>query len=127
MYDFRDLDLMLKIVDKGDSDGWVETADLASALGFPDDDLRPVGIRLAWMHRYGMLDHSDRDRAWRLSAGGERVVEARLRAAQARALDALPDEALIDVMANVVTHRRLGNPMVANMLRREFMFGTKRR
>lgn len=125
LYDFRDLDLMLKIEDAGDNDGWVETADLASSLGF-GDDLGPVGQRLSWMRRYGMLDRDDKLHTWRLTDGGLRVIEARLRAAQARTIEALPDEAMIEVMANVTSRYHLGSPLIASMLRREFLYGTKR-
>lgn len=126
LYDFRDLDLMLMIEERADEDGWAETADLASSLGF-DDSLQPLGIRFAWMRRYGILDHNAKERTWRLTEGGLRVVEAKLRAAQSRTIEAIPDESLIDVMANVTRRYHHGDPMIATMLRREFMFGTQRR
>ena len=126
LYDFRDLDLLLKIEDEGDNDGWVETEHLAGSLGF-GDELRPVGIRLGWMRRFGMLEHDERDRRWRLTDGAGRVIDARLRAAQARSIENLPDESMIEVMAAVTTRYHLGSPMLATMLRREFLFGTKPR
>lgn len=126
LFDFRDLDLMLMIEERADDDGWAETADLASSLGF-DDTLQPLGIRFSWMRRYGMLDHDARSRAWRLTDGGMRVVEAKLRAAQSRTIEAIPDESLIDVMANVTRRYQQGDPMIATMLRREFLYGTSRR
>jgi len=126
LYDFRDLDLMLKIEDEADAEGWLESAALADSLGF-SDDVRPIGIRLAWMRRYGMVELNEKDRAWRLTQGGLRVIEARLRAAQSSALDKLPDEALVEVMAHVTGRYHHGSPMVAHMLRREFLYGTKPR
>ena len=127
LYDFRDLDLMLTLQERGDDEGWAETADLASSLGF-GDDLQPLGIRFAWMRRFGILEHRDKpDSVWRLTDAGLRVVEAKLRAAQSRAIEAIPDESLIDVMANVTRRYQHGDPMIATMLRREFMYGTHRR
>jgi hypothetical protein len=126
LYDFRDLDLMLKIENEADQEGWVEAAALAASLGF-GEDVRPVAQRLSWMRRYGMLDRHKDSGDWRLTDGGLRVIEARLRAAQSRTIEAIPDEALVDVMAHVTSRFRLGDPMVATMLRREFLFGTKRR
>jgi len=125
LYDFRDLDLMLKIADAGDNDGWVETRQLASDLGVAEENsIQGVAIRLSWMRKFGMLDFDDEHRMWRLSAGGERVTTARLRAAKAKTIDAIPDEQLVDVMAHVTARYRLGDPVMATMLRREFRYGT---
>lgn len=125
LYDFRDLDLMLKVADLGDNEGWIETRALAEALGVPDDEKTSgVAIRLSWMRRYGMLEFDENRRMWRLSSGGQRVTEARLRAAAAKQIDSVPDEALVDVMAHVTTRYRLGDPVMATMLRREFLYGT---
>lgn len=118
IYDFRDLDLMLKISDMGGA----ETPELASALGF-GKDVQPIAIRLSWMRRFGMLDFDGTQ--WDLSAGGLRVVKSKLRAAQASSIDALPDEAMIETMAHI-TSRYHRDPMLAHMLRREFLYGTKR-
>jgi hypothetical protein len=79
------------------------------------------------MRRFGMLDFDPQTRGWRLTRGGERVVEARLRAAAARTIDAVPDEQMVDVMSHVTARYRLGDPMMAAMLRREFVFGTRSR
>jgi len=126
MYDFRDLDLMLTIEDRADKEGWVETAELASTLGF-GEALQPIGIRLAWMRRYGMVDFRPKEHRWRLTDGGLRVVEARLKAAASKRIEALPDEAMVEVMANITSRYHHGSPMVAHMLRREFLYGTKAR
>jgi hypothetical protein len=131
MYDFRDLDLMLKIEDEasGDPEGWLETEELARALGF-DDDKFPIAQRLSWMRRYGMIEirqnqPAHKPKQWRLSEGGLRVVKARVKAAQTRQLEALPEEAMIDVMANVTSRYHHASPMTAAMLRREFAYGTQ--
>lgn len=123
LYDFRDLDLMLKLDAEG---GEAETWEIADALGFHDQDRRAVGIRLAWMRRYGMLEFDQERRLWRLSKGGERVTAARLKAAQTKRIEELPDEAMVDVMASVTSRYRHGEPMLADLLRREFLFGTQK-
>lgn len=130
LYDFRDLDLMLAMAERGDDEGWCETYDLASSFGF-GDHLQPLGIRLSWMKRYGMVDHreakSGLTSAWRLSAGGWRVIDAKLKATQRNALEKIPDEAMVDVMADITARFHRGDAMLATMLRREFAFGTQRR
>lgn len=125
LYDFRDLDLMLTIEERADEDGWASTADLASSSGF-GDNLLPLSRRLAWMRKYGMLEFHSKDHAWRLTDGGIRVVTAKTKAAHT-AIERVPDEALIEVMADVTARYWRGSEMVATMLRREFMFGTNPR
>jgi len=125
MFDFRDLDVLQKIVHEGDDQGWIDTEHLARSMGLGDDHNRNVAIRLAWMRRYGMVVRDDAKGLWRLSRGGERVVSARLRAATVHELEALPEEAMVETMASVVSRYRLVDSMTATMLRREFLFGTQ--
>ena len=127
VFDFRDLDVMMKLEDEANDEGWIETEALASAMGFDEDGLRNVGIRLGWMRRYGMVQRDAKSGLWRLSPGGLRVTKARVRAATARELEALDDEAMVEVMANVTHRYRFADAMTAALLRREFMFGTQPR
>lgn len=120
LYDFRDLDLLLKM---GKDKEW-DTEDLAEALG-QSENVRGVGSRLAWMKRYGMLERSERG-LWYPTHGAQRVTEARLRAGQASTIEELDDELMIEVMSKVTQRYMHGTPMIASMLRREFLFGTKR-
>lgn len=123
LYDFRDLDLMLKLAAEGDN---VTTQEFAEALGLDTERGRTgVGSRLAWMRRYGMLLRGD-DLRWSISDGGNRVINARLRATQKQALDKLDDEAMVEVMAHV-TSRYQHDGLLAHMLRREFLYGTAKR
>jgi hypothetical protein len=125
LYDFRDLDLLLKLKAEGDPEGWLDTENMARSLGF--EEAAKLSSRLTWMRRYGMLEFDGQRRLWRLTPGAERVTAAKLRASQANVIEALPDEAMVEVMAGVATRYRLGDPMVATMLRREFLFGTAAR
>ena len=126
LYDFRDLDLLLKLEKEADLEGWVETAAAADALGFGDNSL-PISRRFAWMRRYGMLEFDPRRKMWRLTPGAQRVTEARTRAAGAKRMERLDDESLIEVMSKVTQRYLHGSPLVASMLRREFLYGTKAR
>lgn len=122
LYDFRDLDIMLKIAAEGDEEGWVETEALASSLGF--EELGAPSSRLSWMRRYGMLEYDSERRLWRLTEGGDRVTRSKLKAGQSKSIEAVPDEAMVEVMASVTTRFRHGEPMLAHLLRREFLYGT---
>jgi len=125
LYDFKDSDLMMKIVDEGDDEGWVETRALAAALGAEENEkVGALGVRLTWMRRFGMMEFDEKKRLWRLSESGDRITRAKLKAATEKTIEAVPDEALVDVMAHVTARYRLGDPVVAAMLRREFRHGT---
>jgi hypothetical protein len=124
VYDFRDLDLMVRFRESLDG---MTSGELSDELGLGEEGIRHVAIRLAWMKRYGMLEHDEDSKLWRLSAGGERVTSARLKAAQAKTIEAIPDESLVDVMAHVCSRFRLGDRVTSTMLRREFQYGTKPR
>ena len=127
LYDFRDLDLMLKLAEEGDDEGWIESDHMARTLGLPPDNggTMAVAHRLSWMRRFGMIEYDRERHMWRLSEGGQRVTKARLRAAHSRTIEAIPDEAMVDVMAKVTQRYIHGEPMMAHLLRREFAYGTQ--
>ena len=125
LYDFRDLDLLLKLAAEADNDGGITTAQMADALN--TKSMHNVASRFAWMKRYGMLERDEKTMAWYMTDGAKRVVMARMRAAQSKQLESMPDESMISVMSHVAQRYRFGDPMIAQMLRREFLFGTQRR
>lgn len=127
LYDFRDLDLMMRIAD--DAEARITSKDLAESIGLDTEGggTQAVAIRLAWMKRFGFVEFDSNRRDWTLSAGGRRITQANLRAAQTRAIEAVPDEAMVEVMSHVTSRYRLGDPVIASLLRREFLFGTQKR
>jgi len=126
LHDFRDLDLMLKIADEGDDEGWVELRQLASSMGADEaEKLNGLGVRFSWMKRFGFLEFDDKAKMWRLSPSGDRIARAKLRAAASKQIEAIPDESIVEVMAHVTSRYRHSDPTTANLLRREFKFGTE--
>jgi hypothetical protein len=125
LFEFRDLDLMHKLASGGGADG-MTSRELAEEIGF-SGEVQSVSVRSSWMRHFGFFDFDEERRLWRLSASGERIVEADVRASTIAALEKVPDEALVDVMAHVTSRYRVGDPTTATLLRREFLFGTKRR
>lgn len=123
LYEFRDLDLMMTLHAEGD--GGMTSAQLSEVLGI--GNAQAVSSRAGWMRRFGMFDYDERSGLWTLSGAGRRVVEAKRRAVLLREVEKVPEENLIDVMSHVTARYRLGDPMVATMLRREFAFGTSPR
>jgi hypothetical protein len=119
VYDFRDMDLMAHL-----AQGPATARQLSETLGLDDEGVRHVAIRFAWMKRFGMLDLNDKTRQWSLSDGGGRVMASQHKAVAKNRIDKIPDEEMIEVMAHVTSRFRLGDPMTAAMLRREFQYGT---
>lgn len=125
LYEFRDFDLMMTLHTEGDSG--LTSVQLAEALGLGAAGAQGVAVRATWMRRFGMFDFDGKHGLWTLSAAGTRVVEAKRRAAALREIEKVPDESMVDVMSHVTARYRLGDPMIAQMLRREFLFGTSPR
>ena len=123
LYDFRDMDLMFKLAEEVNGSRGILATDLAELLGF--EDAKAIGMRLAWMRRYGMLAYNENERLWNLSTGGRRVIDSRLKARELKVVDELPDEAMVEVMAHVTSRYHHGKGMIGNLLRREFLFGTQ--
>lgn len=128
LYDFRDRDIMFRLAEAiNGSHAGIPSTELADMLGFDEGDTRPVAIRMTWMKRYGMVLFDDKARLWSLSPSGRRVVEAHLKAPELKIVEKLPDETMIEVMAQVTSRYMRGEPMLAHMLRREFLYGTRAR
>jgi hypothetical protein len=123
LYEVRDLELMMKVAEEGGASG-VTLAELSESFGLKEDEARSLVMRCAWMKKYGIFSYDQPTKMWTLSQGGERVVAAKIKATAAKAIDTVPDDSMVDVMAHVTSRYRLGDPMLAIMLRREFMFGT---
>jgi hypothetical protein len=117
LYDFRDMDLMMKLA----GEGAATAGEMSDALGFKDEGTHSVATRFAWMKKYGMVIYSEQLRQWSLSDGGERVVQSHVKSASIPAIEKIPDEQMVDVMAHITT-RQHHNQMLGHMLRREFLY-----
>lgn len=120
LYDFRDLDLLLRLAE----DGGMTSKQIGETFGA---EPRTAGSRFAWMRRYGMVDLDEETGAWSVSAAGRRVIQSKLKASTLTVVEKLPDEALVETMAQITSRYIRGEPMLAHMMRREFMYGTRRR
>jgi hypothetical protein len=127
LYDFRDTDIMFKIAENTNGKG-ISSPELAELMGFDSEEgARPIGIRLAWMKRYGMVAYDDKEHLWKLSRSGERVTQAQLLAPELKVVEKMPDEKMVEVMALVTSRFHRGETMLGHMLRREFAYGTQKR
>lgn len=126
VYDFKDTDLMAHLA--ATSALGMTAVEVSEAMGFdPEDGTRAIGMRFAWMKKYGMLNYDEKTHIWSLTNGAERVMSAQKTAAMTAVVEKFPDESMVEVMANITSRYRLGDPMTAALLRREFVYGTSRR
>jgi hypothetical protein len=125
IYDFRDTDLLVKLASLGASGA--SAHDMADEIGLGEDGYRNVGMRFAWMKRYGMVAYDEDKHLWTVTDGAERVIESHARAAAIKTIEKVPDESMVEIMSHVTSRYRLGDPMIADLLRREFQYGTSRR
>src|SRR5262245_48539986 len=91
LYSFRDTDIMFKIAENTNGRGIAATA-LAELMGFDaEDGAQPIGMRLVWMKRYGMVAYDEKDKLWNLTRGGQRVTDAHLLAPELKVVEKMPD------------------------------------
>lgn len=107
LYGIADGELLGVVDDLADENGWTTTlavrAQLGEPLDLPEDTRSGVGMRLAWLVRYGWLEKGERERvdtddergwrwsqAWRLTAMGHALLDnPKLTASVERALETL--------------------------------------
>lgn len=72
--DFTDAGIIYAIEDNIGPDGYADVTDLGEALG--QDNLRSLGVRLAWMKRYRMIERHPREQGrWRVARQGTRAMQ----------------------------------------------------
>lgn len=105
LWGISDSELLAMLDDLADENGWTTTYDVRLQLGedVEASERTGVGIRLAWLKRYGWVEKGDRERvesarkhgwewsqSWRLTAMGHALLDdPKLTAAVERALDNL--------------------------------------
>lgn len=90
LFGISDSELLAIVDDVADENGWTTTYDVRLQLGedLESPERTGVGIRLAWLRRYGWLERGDRQRiesankrgwewsqSWRLSAMGHALLD----------------------------------------------------
>jgi hypothetical protein len=126
LYAFSDEELLALVKDNLDSEGWVTSAELADAIGLdPDAETRnnAVGIRLAWMARYGVVRRDDEHSGlarWTLTGRGIVILEATFNKALENELGKLKGDALWRLTREITGRYGDADQVSANMVRRSF-------
>jgi hypothetical protein len=142
--DLSDRELMLRVLDIADADGWTTSKDLAAALNLQREyPHRYVSARLGWLARrgYGAVERElARDpgtgnvlrtaagklrttQRWRLTPTGEALARGNLRAAERRALEGLSEDQLLVAMRVVTQRLRGASTTPLQLAKREWRYG----
>jgi hypothetical protein len=137
LYAFSDEELLAIVRDNLDSSGWVTSGELADAIGIdPDAETRnnAVGIRLAWMARFGVIrkntpgDNLPGPQArWTITGRGIVILEATFSKSLEKELEGLKGEALWRLARTVTSRYGAADNESAVMVRRSFQRAHKQR
>jgi hypothetical protein len=132
LFDYSDRELLLLIIDKQhDAEGgYVSTNDIAAAVGIEGKrKLNSTGVRLSVLKRFGALEKDPEPKngtRWRVTHKGEAIAKGKLRAAAQKQLDGLDEGALIEVTRILTDRYQRGDATASNMIRREWLRGTRK-
>lgn len=127
LLDYSDKELLAIVADNVGDDGWARTTDIRDTLGLPKDrGNQSVGIRLAWLRRYGVTENGGPQK-WRLTAIGEVFLNGRLPEGLADELRTLEPGQLHTVTRTLAQRQRKAAKPVGHMIRREWVYGTGKR
>ena len=133
--DFDDRALLAIVDDEADEEGWAATGDIADKVfgsGGSEERRRHatrcIGIRFAWLQRYGVAERSHPHGSWRLTDAGYALLygsgkTARIEKEAREALDA----DLLHVAMGVGDRYRKADPITQTMMRRAFIYSTGRK
>ena len=127
LMDFSDRELLNVILDHEDANGYVTSEQLLEGIGLNHKHAKScVGIRLAWMRRYGVVDRHEK-RGWTLTSVGRKIALGALSDDEKKVLRNLTSEQLMEA-TRVLTGRysRVG-ATASTMMRRAWQNGTGRR
>ncbi len=142
---YSDRELLYLLNDlASEDDNWVETTALADRIGLSRNGLddeqfrlhaqRCVSVRLGWIARLSGAVEKDTERKapdptrWRLTDVGNAVVKATISEdLSKRLLDGVTDFAALHALDMLSRRYRGANIGAANLMRREWIFGTHRK
>lgn len=132
LFDYSDRELLLLILDQQSisNSPYVATSDIATAIGVTGKRrLNSTGVRLSVLKRFGAVEKDPDPKngtRWRVTPKGEAVATGKLKAAAQRQLDGLDEGALIEVTRILTDRYQRGDATSSNMIRREWLRGTRK-
>lgn len=135
LVDFSDRELLALLADLEGAEGWVEAETVAREI-WPQrtadaDTLfhakMSVTQRFVWLKRWGAVERSVENRAWRLTETGRTLVNGKLSARQQATLHNLGDDRMLHLGYAVAERYIAADGVSAVFLRRAMQFAHERR
>jgi hypothetical protein len=126
LFDYSDRELLHIVLDQQDPQtGYASTAEIAEALGMTGNHPNAsVGIRLAWMRRWGAIAKRDGKPHWQVTKIGEDLIAGRLRKPQEAAVDEADPGELLMLTRRMTERYRAAGLTASHLIRREWKRGT---
>lgn len=129
LMEFSDRELLNVVLDYEDEQGWVKTEQIAEVVGIQGDKphaMRCVGIRFAWMKRYGVMEKGKRHE-WRLTTAGRKIALGALTEVERSIIQNLASDQVMEATrALTARYGRVGQT-ASTMMRRAWQSGTAKR
>jgi len=124
LLDYSDRELLAVVNDETRDDGFARTSDVRDRLGLPKHDgNRSVGIRLAWLKRFGVIENGGPTK-WRLSAIGLVFLNGSLSKDTEQWFAELEPGELYSLTRLLGRRQKRAEQPVGHMLRREWTAST---
>jgi hypothetical protein len=124
--DFSDLELLRRLEDVADDEGYATVTQIARKLNLshPHPE-RCVISRFSWLRRFGILE-KDEERGWKLTKEADLAINASFTRTAERELGKLGEGQYVALMDLMSQSYRSVTPGTANLMRRQWQFGLSR-
>lgn len=127
LMEFSDRELLNVILDVEDENGYVTSEQIMEAVGLDHKHARScVGIRFAWMRRYGVVDRHEK-KGWTLTPIGRKIALGALNDEEKLVLRNLTSDQLMEATRVLTGRYARAGQTASTMMRRAWQSGTGRR
>lgn len=126
LMDYSDRELLHIVLDCQDPDtGYATTKQLVEALGVTGDHAASsVGVRMAWLRRFGAVARHPKRSLWTVTLIGEQLINGDLSERQAALVDNMEADRLLMLTRAITRKYRRAGTTASHLMRREWRRGT---
>jgi hypothetical protein len=126
LMDYSDRELLFIVLDQQDPrSGYAATRDIAAAVGMTGNHPNAsVGVRLAWLRRWGAVHKRDGRSQWAVTEIGQDLIRGKLRKAQEQMMEGVKPEEMLMLTRRLTEAYGRAGVTAAHLMRREWKRGT---